>query len=109
MHYAAKHNTGGARVLICLYFLNYVFDSYETYRQLQSGPQIGAGGSSGRLVDDIDRASISFPWLGVLVILPAAVLAATGVQQLICASILTIEMLREDAWLTWVQLVNILR
>ena len=45
-----------------------------------------------------------FPWLGVLLFAPCAVLAAAGVQVPVTATVMTLDMVWKDLSLVWHQL-----
>ncbi|EFN56472.1 hypothetical protein CHLNCDRAFT_145146 [Chlorella variabilis] len=71
---------GISRLMICMYFINTVYDRYGSYQFTQQ-PEV------------LERAKrwpqhypvISFPYLSVGMLLPCAVLAALGIKVLFCA------------------------
>ncbi|PRW45162.1 hypothetical protein C2E21_6125 [Chlorella sorokiniana] len=88
-----------ARLLVCLYFLNSVYDSVSTW-QWSRQPEV------------VERArrwpqhypTVSFPYLSVSLLLPCALLAALGVQVLLTASVLVAWELFDSLNLVWTQL-----
>lgn len=55
------------------------------------------------------RAAAAFPYLGVLVVLPAAVAAAAGVRVPAAAGVLSAEMLWSSGASIWAQLAGLWR
>lgn len=85
-----------ARALVCLFFVNLVYENLETYSYLMQ--QSSMPGRSGFF-----SSAPKFPWLGLLLILPCSLLAAVGVRVPITGGILVLDMLRESSSMIWTQ------
>ena len=62
---------------------------------------------AGAALDQLQGAAgwhAGFPWLGVLVFAPCALLAALGVQVPVTASVMTLDMVYNSSSLIWQQL-----
>ncbi|KAL4444581.1 hypothetical protein ABPG77_002398 [Micractinium sp. CCAP 211/92] len=92
-----------ARLLVCLYFLNGVYDKLDTW-QFMRQPEVLA--RAHRWPQHYPR--VGFPWLNVSLVLPCAVLAALGVRVLVTASVLVAYELLDSLRLIWTSLLMLL-
>ncbi|CAD7703390.1 unnamed protein product [Ostreobium quekettii] len=87
---------GLARALVCLYFVNLVYEDLESWMFLNQ-PE-----SRARFIAANRKSFLpSFPWMGVCVLLPCAALATLGYYVPITASALLLDMLKESASMIW--------
>ncbi|PSC68068.1 family transcriptional regulator [Micractinium conductrix] len=92
-----------ARLLVCCYFLNAIYEKVESYQFLQQ-PEV------------LERArrwpqyypAPRFPWFSCTVLLPCAVLAALGVRVLWTASVLVAYEALDSLQLVWGSLLMLL-
>mmetsp|Transcript_14171 Transcript_14171/g.36369 ORF Transcript_14171/g.36369 Transcript_14171/m.36369 type:complete len:391 (+) Transcript_14171:154-1326(+) len=86
------------RLLVCLYFVNIVYEDYETYR-FMSTPEMLA-----RAARFPERyLTPSFPYVEVFFLLPCALLAIVGWRVPITGTILVLDMLKDSGLLIWNQ------
>jgi hypothetical protein len=86
------------RFLVCLYFINIVYEDFETYR-FMSTPEMMA-----RVRRFPERyPAPSFPYIEVMFLLPCAVLAIFGWRVPVTGSILVLDMLKDSGTLIWNQ------
>ncbi|KAK9901596.1 hypothetical protein WJX75_003946 [Coccomyxa subellipsoidea] len=93
-----------ARILVCLYFVNLVVEDYQHWSFMQSPEMVER-----RKFYPHRIAAARFPYLGLFVFIPAAVLAAVGVQVPITATIMTLDMIYNSSSLIWSQLLMLVR
>lgn len=92
------------RLLVCLYFVNIVYEDYETYR-FMSTPEMLA-----RAARFPERyLTPSFPYVEVFFLLPCALLAIVGWRVPITGTILVLDMLKDSGLLIWNQTCSTLK
>ena len=85
------------RGLVCMYFMNLVYEDYESWHFFNQ--------PEARARIRVQTASLpGFPWIGVVFLLPCAVLAMFGFKVPITATILVLDMLKESGSMITVQL-----
>lgn len=91
------------RFLVCLYFINIVYEDYETYIFMSSPEMLS------RVRRFPERyPSPSFPYIEVFFLLPCAVLAIFDFRVPITGSILVLDMLKDSGLLIWNQTCDLL-
>jgi hypothetical protein len=86
------------RFLVCLYFVNIVYEDWETYSFMNSKEMVAR---ARRFPDRYP--SPSFPYVEVVLLLPCSVLAIFGWRVPITGSILVLDMLKDSGNLIWNQ------
>ena len=88
-----------ARLLVCSYFLNSIYEECEAYAQMAT-PEMRE--KTARFPDHYIAAP--FPILSILLLLPCATLAAAGIHVRTAATVLMMDMTRDTIILLWQQL-----
>lgn len=86
------------RLLVCLYFVNIVYEDYETYR-FMSTPEMMARAQ--RFPERYPAPM--YPYIEVLFLLPCALLAILGWRVPLTGTILVLDMLKDSGLLIWNQ------
>ncbi|BDA42266.1 probable surfeit locus protein 4 homolog at C-terminar half [Coccomyxa sp. Obi] len=93
-----------ARLLVCLYFINLVVEDYQHWAFMQTPEMVER-----RKFYPHRMPAARFPYLGLFVFIPAAVLAAAGVQVPVTATIMTLDMIYNSSSLIWSQFLMLLQ
>ncbi|CAK0770665.1 hypothetical protein CVIRNUC_003790 [Coccomyxa viridis] len=96
--------TALARMLVCLYFVNLVLEDYENYNFWHTPDMVER-----RNMYPHRFPPIRYPYLGIYIFVPCAVLAALGIWVPATASVMTLDMLWNSSELIWSQMLLLVR
>lgn len=97
-----------ARILICAYYVNVVYDEVETWLHLRQTQQGASATMRPHRPFDPEPPPARFPYAYVFGLLPAAIMTAVGVWPWLFASVLLVFTVWQDALLTWAQIKNVI-